>query len=135
MTIHKADPGERVRLLWVLLAVVLLALLGAWGIWHFRQHFLGLFALSQEEGVDMARGVLRGLGLLLAAQALVLGWYLGRKATSVVRLQQFPLPGSRTLFNQQVRYGAGAVRLGRMGQLAAALFAVFGLAALWIALR
>lgn len=135
MTIHKADSRERSRLLWVLLALLVLAVVGAYALWRFREQAMLLFAVSQEEGMAQTRTLIRGLTLLLAAQALALAWYLGRRASSVVRLQQFPLPGSRTVLNQQVRYGAEAVRLGRLGQIAAAMFALIGLVALWISLR
>lgn len=135
MTIHRGDSRERRLLLWVVIAAIALALAGAYALWVFRDQFMLLFAVSQTEGIGMARGVLRGLTLLLAAQALAIAWYLGRRATAVRRLQQFPLPGSRTVLNQRVRYGVEAVRLGRLGQIAAAMFALVGLVALWNGLR
>lgn len=134
MSLHSADPRERRLLVWVIVVLLVLAVAGAYGLWWFRDAFVLMFSADQEQGISMAEGVVRGLSLLVAAQALALGWLLGRKAQAVRKARLFPLPGSRTVLNLRVREGAEAQRLGTLGLLAAGMFVLLGLGALWLTL-
>lgn len=134
--VHRGHAAERRLLLWVLVVVAAVAVLGTVWLLGFRDQFRALFAEEQgAQGIDMARQVVRGLGLLVLAQAWGAAFWLGRRALAVRRTQRYPLPGSRTVLNQRVRVGEEAVRIGHLGLVGAALLVVVGAAGLWLSLR
>jgi hypothetical protein len=134
MTVHKADARTRRVLLWTVLALCGLALGAAYALWMFSAQVGALLIDDPERAEVMLRTLHRVLIGLLVLQMVILGIYLFRRATQVCRLQQFPLPGSRTVFNQHVRYGESAIRMGRVGQVAALLLLILAVVAFWMVL-
>lgn len=131
-SLHRGNAGERRLLFWVLVGLLVVAVLGTIWLLAFREQFRAVFAAERDQGIAMAQQVVRGLGLLVLAQAWAASWWLGRKALAVRRARRYPLPGSRTVLNQRVREGDEAARLAQLGLVVAGLLGLLGPLALWL---
>ena len=127
--IHRADPAERRRTLWlmVLTAVVGVLLLMA------LQHELGVIQLRLEAGdanlaterfVWLARAAFALLALVGVITALV----IGIASRAVIQEQRYPHAGARLIRDRVVIRRAAAGRLGRFGLALALAFAIVGCA-------
>lgn len=125
--VHRADPAERRRTLWLL---VLVTLGGVLLIAAVQFELGGIRARIANGEADLASGrfiwLARGSFVMLAAFGLLTAAVIARDSLAVLRERRYPHSGAKLLRDQLIRRGRPAVLLGRLGLALAAAFALTG---------
>ena len=127
--LHRADPAERRRTLWLMVLTALVGLLLLMAL----QHELGVIQTRLEAGdANLATGrfvwLARGAFALLALVGVVTGVVIGLAARAVIREQRYPHAAARLIRDRVVVRGLRAVRIGQLGLALALAFALVGCA-------
>lgn len=125
MSIQRADPQERRKLI---LIVVVMALLGGLAI-LWVQGQLGAMQTQIAGGqVDLALAQFTTMVSVALALLVLTGSALAAMvavgARRVIREQRYPHSGTRLIRDVEVRQGAAAVRIGRLGLALACVIAL-----------
>lgn len=127
--IHRADPAERRRNVW-LLALVMLS--GALLLAAMSYELGGIHDRIVSGEADIATDrflwMARGSFILLALVGVVTGAVVGQAALGVIREQRYPHSAARVLRDRVVIRGSRAVVLGRLGIVLALAFVIVGCA-------
>lgn len=126
--IHRADPSERKRTLWLLTAVALMGLLLILGTQHELANIRGWLAAGElEYATTQFRSLARLAFALMAAVGIGIGVLVARGSLLVIREQRYPHQAARLIRDRPILRGAPALRMGRLGLLLAAAFALSGI--------
>lgn len=132
MNVHRADPKERQRILWVVLGFCALGIVGAlafrWVLGRIDTH---LAANEAMEAVRWARVLASALIVLTVTSFLGLAGYLWQQARRVRADGRWPPRTTRTLRNVPVLTGAAALARARRLEIGSILVLLGGLGTLY----
>ena len=125
--IHRADPAERKRTLWLLLGLALIGVRLILGIQSEMANIRGWLAAGElEYATRQFHHAARFAFGLMAAVGIGIGVLTARSARAVIREQRYPHSQARLVRDRAVIRGPRAVRMGQLGYALAAAFALFG---------
>ncbi len=127
--IHPADPLERKRTLWILLAVFALGLVMMIVLQRQLESIRGWLnagdiELATQRFLILARALLG----LLAILGVAAGAVVGHGALAVLRERRYPHSRARLIRDREIIEGDRATRMGRLGLLLAAAFIIVSIA-------
>lgn len=126
--IHRADPGERRRTLWLLLGLALVGALLIIGLQSEMANIRGWLAAGElEYATRQFHTMARFAFGLMAAVGVGIAILTARGARAVISEQRYPHSKARLVRDRPVIRGARAVRMGQLGYALAIAFAVFGI--------
>lgn len=132
MNLHRADPKERQRILWVVVGFCALGLVGALGFrWVLGRIDAHLAANEALEAVRWARVLASALIVLTVTSFLGLAGYLWHQARLVRVHGRWPPQSSRTLRNVPILTGAAALARARRLEIGSILVLLGGLGTLY----
>lgn len=126
--IHRADPGEQRRTVWLLLALALIGALVIFGMQSEMENIRGWLAAGElEYATRQFHAAARFAFGLMAAVGIGIAILTARSARAVIHEQRYPHSNARLVRDRPVIRGARAVRMGQLGYALALGFAVFGI--------
>jgi hypothetical protein len=131
--IHRADPQEKKRLMWIALGAVAAAVATLFYVqWELTAIKGWLQAGELEFATARFHILLRGALLLMGVVGLIAGTLVGFSSWRVIREQRYPHQAARLVRDKAVVRGARAVWMGRLGfALAVAFYLVATLGTWW----
>jgi hypothetical protein len=125
MSIHKADPQARKRL--VMTIVIVLCIAAAAGAWlhHWNSQVVELIKGGQtQDAQKQISAVMDFAFLIISLGLLVLGLISGRHARQAIAQKRFPSVEAKLLKEMEVHTGDQAVLLGNINYALAAVLVI-----------
>ncbi|MES2623815.1 MAG: hypothetical protein V4628_00925 [Pseudomonadota bacterium] len=131
-TIHTADPALRRLTVYV---IVIIVAAGVAGLVIFQRWFSGVQLLPPEQAWPELVRALTWIGGAMLLMVLATSMYALRLGAQIKRVNQYPLPGAKTIRDTTILEGKYARSRGNLIQAVGAMLLVLALLLLFLCIR